>query len=41
MKFERGKGKEKDRALLILHNISCECRGYKHVYGKLLKNRRQ
>jgi hypothetical protein len=29
---ERGKGKEKDRTSLILHNIICECRGYKDMY---------
>jgi hypothetical protein len=28
----RGKGKENDRALVILHNTVCECRGYKDVY---------
>jgi hypothetical protein len=25
---ERGKGKENDRASVILHNIGCEGRGY-------------
>jgi hypothetical protein len=29
---ERGKGKESDRATVILHNIRCEGRGYKDVY---------
>jgi hypothetical protein len=27
-----GKGKEKDRASVIAHNIVCEGRGYKDVY---------
>jgi hypothetical protein len=35
---EREKRKENDRALVILHNIRCEDRGYKDVYWKLLKN---
>jgi hypothetical protein len=29
---ERGKGKENDRASVILHNIIRESRGYKDVY---------
>jgi hypothetical protein len=28
---ERGKGKENNRTLVILHNIRCEGRGYKVV----------
>jgi hypothetical protein len=35
---EGGTGKENDRASIILHNIRCEGRKYKVVYGKLLKN---
>jgi hypothetical protein len=29
---ERKKGKENDRASVILHNIRCEGRGYRDVY---------
>jgi hypothetical protein len=29
---ERGKGKENNRASVILYNIRCEGRGYKDVY---------
>jgi hypothetical protein len=29
---ERGKGKEKDRASVIMHTIRFEGRGYKDVY---------
>jgi hypothetical protein len=29
---ERGKGKEIDRASVILHNIRCESRGYNNMY---------
>jgi hypothetical protein len=29
---EREKGKENDRASIILYNIRCERRGYKGVY---------
>jgi hypothetical protein len=29
---EREKGKENDRASVILHTIRCEGRGYKDVY---------
>jgi hypothetical protein len=29
---ERGKGRENDRASVILHTIRCEGRGYKDVY---------
>jgi hypothetical protein len=29
---ERGKGKEKDRASVILHTIRCKVRGYKDEY---------
>jgi hypothetical protein len=29
---ERGKGKENDRASVILHTIRCEGRGYEDVY---------
>jgi hypothetical protein len=29
---ERGKGKENNRASVILYNIRCEVRGYKDVY---------
>jgi hypothetical protein len=32
------KGKDNDRASVISYNIRCEGRGYKNVYGKLLKN---
>jgi hypothetical protein len=28
---ETGKGKENDKASVILHNIRCECREYKDV----------
>jgi hypothetical protein len=34
---ERGKGKENDRASVILHNIRYEGRGNKDLYWKLLK----
>jgi hypothetical protein len=37
---KRRKVKENDRALVKLHTIRCESRGYKNVYRKLLKNRR-
>jgi hypothetical protein len=30
--WERRKGKQNDRASVILHNIRCEGRGYKDVY---------
>jgi hypothetical protein len=36
---ERRKGKENDRASVILHTTRCEGKGYKDVYWKLLKNR--
>jgi hypothetical protein len=29
---EREKGKESDRATIILHTIRCEGRGYENVY---------
>jgi hypothetical protein len=29
---EKGKGKENERASVILHNIRCEGSGYKDVY---------
>jgi hypothetical protein len=34
----REKGKENDRASVILYTTRCECRGYKDMYYKLLKN---
>jgi hypothetical protein len=34
---ERRKGKENNRASVISHSIRYEGRGYKDVYGKLIK----
>jgi hypothetical protein len=34
---EREKGRENDRASVILHTIQCKGRGCKDVYSKLLK----